>query len=394
LLSKGLAKRGHEVCVITTNDGSLPSHDFIDGVTILRAKGLYQSFPFLFKDKKRKYHPPLFDPLVANFSREVALKFRPDIVHTQGWISYSALHLRKELRIPVIVHLRDYGFICPKRTLFRTEICKTPLTNECLSCSRNFYGFLKSPAVYYSLKVGLNKLVVNTDRFIATSPFVKEIYSDFFRTENIVVIPNIAVIPDFVQLDRNGLQNQSVDRFQLPRKFILFVGTLTPYKGVNVLLKAFNQLKKENQSFDDVSLIIMGMDHPDYSYRDFRNVTIVRSAARHKILKAYSKCEFVIVPSVWPEPFGLVALEAMGHRKAVVASNIGGLKDIVVNHKTGILVKPNDVRALTDAITYLLRNNEAYLKMGEEGYRRYIDLFNDNVPHIEKLYDEVIETTS
>ncbi|MCP8320098.1 MAG: glycosyltransferase family 4 protein [archaeon] len=240
----------------------------------------------------------------------------------------------------------------------------------------------------------MNKLVVNTDRFIATSPFVKEIYSDFFRTENIVVIPNIAVIPDFVQLDRNGLQNQSVDRFQLPRKFILFVGTLTPYKGVNVLLKAFNQLKKENQSFDDVSLIIMGMDHPDYSYRDFRNVTIVRSAARHKILKAYSKCEFVIVPSVWPEPFGLVALEAMGHRKAVVASNIGGLKDIVVNHKTGILVKPNDVRALTDAITYLLRNNEAYLKMGEEGYRRYIDLFNDNVPHIEKLYDEVIETTS
>ncbi len=83
-----------------------------------------------------------------------------------------------------------------------------------------------------------------------------------------------------------------------------------------------------------------------------------------------AQIDFLVVPSMAFESFGLVILEAMRHRKAVICTDFGGMKEIVEHGKTGLIVPAGDIRALAGSITDLLADMEATRRMGEEGYRR------------------------
>jgi glycosyltransferase involved in cell wall biosynthesis len=77
-----------------------------------------------------------------------------------------------------------------------------------------------------------------------------------------------------------------------------------------------------------------------------------------------------LVPSTEPEPFGLVAVEAMLAGKPVIGANHGGLTEIVVHEATGLLVKPGDVVSLGEAMTFFITHQEAAARMGETGKER------------------------
>ena len=151
------------------------------------------------------------------------------------------------------------------------------------------------------------------------------------------------------------------------------------------MTKAFGYLKIET------GLVIMGRRHPEHHYQSIENRLVVENAPR-AVLEAYSKCRFVVVPSVYPEPFGTVTLEAMSYKKAVIASRTGGLTDVVVDGETGILVPPNDPEALTSAMNYLLENLTVAEGMGQKGYERWRQNFTPEVvaPQIEELYQSLI----
>jgi len=75
--------------------------------------------------------------------------------------------------------------------------------------------------------------------------------------------------------------------------------------------------------------------------------------------KIYSLCRLVAVPSLWPEPFGRVVVEAMSFKKPVVGSSIGGITELI-DEKVGVLVPPGDTRALADAIISILTNKMSF----------------------------------
>ena len=89
-----------------------------------------------------------------------------------------------------------------------------------------------------------------------------------------------------------------------------------------------------------------------------------------------------------------MTLEAMSHKKAVIASRIGGLTDIVADGETGILVPPNNSEALANAMNYLLENPEVADRMGQKGYERWRQFFTPEVvvPKIEQIYHLVSHT--
>jgi glycosyltransferase involved in cell wall biosynthesis len=87
-------------------------------------------------------------------------------------------------------------------------------------------------------------------------------------------------------------------------------------------------------------------------------------------MEAFAHCLFSVVPSLWAEPFGQVAVEAMAASKPVIASAHGGLTDIVIHQKTGILVQPGDTLMLRHAMIKLLDDADFRRQLGSEGYSR------------------------
>lgn len=384
-LSRALSKRGHKVAVCTVDNSRLAVNPHTDEqeIRVYRITGLFQKMPFLFKDPKRRWPPPVPDPLLTKQIGKIIRKEEPDVLHTHGWILCSYLPLERKFAIPLVTTLHTYGFICPKRNLlWGNKICEEPFTDRCVGCGSRSFGFIKSFFAYFGLKSNRDKLKL-VDKFIAVSSFVKEAHSKYLAIgdERIVVIPN------FYECDQDRIDDQRlVESPDLPEDFILFVGALTPSKGVDILIKAYQRLGIKTK------LVLIGTRHPTYNYTGIRGVKVIENAPRKTVLAAYSKCRLVVIPSIWPEPFGLVTLEAMSHSKPVVASRTGGLPDIVVDGATGILVPPGDLRKLVEAITRMLGDTDMCKRMGNLGYMRLITSFSTYqvISKVENIYQSLV----
>lgn len=110
----------------------------------------------------------------------------------------------------------------------------------------------------------------------------------------------------------------------------------------------------------------------------------------------WDAADIVVVPSTEPEPFGMVALEAMASAKPVIASAHGGLLDIIVNDETGLLVRPKCAQALAEALIELIPNQTIRHAMGKAGYARYEKYFSlhSYVTGFEEAYLELLNETS
>ena len=96
-------------------------------------------------------------------------------------------------------------------------------------------------------------------------------------------------------------------------------------------------------------------------------------------------------PSLWPEPFGLVALEAAAAGKAIVASDIGGLRDIVVDGETGLMVPPEDRPALVAAMERLISDEGLRQRLGAAARERAARFSPESiVPRFEDAYEMAV----
>ncbi|HSC91319.1 MAG TPA: glycosyltransferase family 4 protein [Gaiellaceae bacterium] len=136
--------------------------------------------------------------------------------------------------------------------------------------------------------------------------------------------------------------------------FVLYAGRLSPEKGVTELVTAA----------DGMPLVVAG----DGPLRD-RVPGALGFLPRHDLEPLYERCAVVACPS-YREGFGVACAEAMAHGKPVVASAVGGLRDLVVDGETGLLVPPGDVDALRGALRRLLDDRELRRRLGEAGRRR------------------------
>lgn len=376
-LTRELSKRGHQVAVCTIGREDLSKFEEEDGVNIYRLDSFFARIPFLFKDPSQKWHPPVQDWLVSKKLAQIIERENPNIVHTHDWILYSMLPLKNRFKIPLVHSIHDYGLFCPKRSMAFKEniICSNVSLKSCISCMSSSYGLLRVLPAYYGIVANRNKLK-SVDRFIAVSDFVRELNQRYLSItdENIVTIPNFSV-PDIVERSED-----------FPDDFMLFVGWLMPHKGIDVLIEAYQKLNTKTK------LLAIGIEHSDYHYQSTENIVVLKNVPRPLVMEAMSKCRFTVFPSVWAEPFGLVAIEAMSHGKAVIASDIGGLRDIIVNGKTGILIPPNNSHKLADAISHLLQRPELASKMGLRGHDRFVKKYTAEsvVPKIIDVYEALL----
>ena len=161
----------------------------------------------------------------------------------------------------------------------------------------------------------------------------------------------------------------------------MFVGDLSRDKGLHILLNAYAQLR------DAPPLVLIGRRCQDTPAEFPSKVLCLNSWPHEAVMAAWQRCSVALVPSVWPEPFGLVALEAMVSSRPVIASQIGGLADTVIDGETGRLVPPGDPNALAGALRELIADRDLRERMGQAGRRRSEEFRAVTVvPRIEQAY--------
>ncbi|MEI6039974.1 MAG: glycosyltransferase family 4 protein [Candidatus Berkelbacteria bacterium] len=249
--------------------------------------------------------------------------------------------------------------------------------------TRNFN--LKNRALNYLHHVGGWFFDLFTTQNIAVSEAVK----DFMIDNNISYAQKIRVI-------YNGIEPTKVKAniFTKSDKEIWLgtVGTLIPLKGVQYLIAALPKVRKE---FPEVRLEIIG-DGP--FKRELVGLTkklklqkFVKFAGfQADVEKSLAKLDIYVQPST-SESFGLAIVQAMSVGLPIVATRTGGIPELVVENRSGILVEPGQIKELSEAILKLLHDRGLAKKMGEMARRESVVRFNlkDMIKEVEEVYDEV-----
>jgi glycosyltransferase involved in cell wall biosynthesis len=157
------------------------------------------------------------------------------------------------------------------------------------------------------------------------------------------------------------------------RQCVLFVGNLVPRKGLNFLIEAAKYVIRENS---EVNFVIAGdgpLKNNLITYAKMQgvlgNFTFLGNVHEDVLPALYNCCDLVVLPSI-QEGQGITLLEAQSTAKPVVAFNLGGVNEIVLNRKTGLLVKPDNYE-LAIAILDLLSDKSLREKMGKCG-RKFV----------------------
>ena len=194
---------------------------------------------------------------------------------------------------------------------------------------------------------------------------------DYFNSKNISI------------LKQEKLKREwSID----PNKFIILMpGRLTYWKGQEKFIEALNILI-EDYNFTNFHAILLGSDQGRKVYSKKLFSLVERYSLSKKISfinhcgempLAYSLADVVVSASIEPEAFGRIAVESQSMGKPIIASNIGGSKETVLNKKTGFLYKHDDPRELAKSLNTVIQLNQEELKlMGNEGRKNVAKKFD------------------
>lgn len=193
-----------------------------------------------------------------------------------------------------------------------------------------------------------------------------ECFSEFIK--ELLIKNNIAASKIYKNYLWTNISSSSSTTSKISTK-ILFVGNLIKGKGCQLLLKAVQNLKEPWQ------LTIIG-DGPLKSslqsqYRDTPQIKFLGHCSQQEVIEHYQNSAILVVPSLF-EPFGLVILEAFKHNLPVIAFQQGGPSELIENTKSGFLIKPFNLKALTNKIQVLL--NDQHLNTNMQNYIRSMDL--------------------
>lgn len=386
-LAKELIRIGHSVVVVTLRSGDLPEEETIDGARVIRIRSWSQNLTHFYSDDTRPFHPSAPDLGALTALRRVIRRERPDVVHSHSWLQYSFFPLYRTHEGPAhVVTLHDYGLTCARKTLLQSGHvgqCPGPQLVRCLSCAPEQYGLLKGTAITTTLRAS-RVLHHRADRYIAVSAAV----ADGCRR---AVPPDseIVVVPTIVPNDMPTLAQATPRPEFLPAEdgYLMFVGALGPHKGVDVLLKAYGRMRHRPP------LVLIGTPRADTPPIKDPNVIVAHNVPNPEVMASWMRASIAVVPSVWHEPMGQVAIEAMLVGRPVVASDVGGLRDVVQHGSTGLTVPPGDPDALAAALDDLLDNPDLRRRMGEVG-RVHARQFEAAAvaPRVAEVFDDALRS--
>jgi glycosyltransferase involved in cell wall biosynthesis len=243
------------------------------------------------------------------------------------------------------------------------------------------------------LKKFYNSVMVRSNLIIAGSNFIfshiKEKYSDYLSSDKKLLVIFRGINTDYfdssttLETDEDNLFKSW--QIQVGKKIILFPGRLTTWKGQEMFLEALNKVNI-HLGHEAFTAVILGSDQG----RDLYKKKLIRLVEQYRLTNqvifiencnhmplAYKISDFVVSASIEPEAFGRISVEAQSMQKPILASNIGGSKETIIDNKTGLLFEAGNSEEMSKKIIELLNLDESTLKqMGIEGRKNVISKFN------------------
>lgn len=313
--------------------------------------------------------------------------FRPDVVHQHGvsrQMSASVLARAHSRGIPTLLTLHDYSLRCPAGTLSRTA------APECLevSCAGHRYDrSVRFKCVHGSRMASAiaatELLVTRALRRYERSVDMFVVPSDYVRTTML----ETGIPAERLRVLANAIEART-DRPETEGKFVLGSGRLVYEKGFDLLVDAA-------RSHPDVDFVIAGDGRErmnlERQAQGMPNTHFAGHLAGTAMSTMVREAMAVVVPSRWPEPFGMVVLEAWSMGRPVIVSARGALPELVENGRTGIVVEPDSATALGTAIGTLVTNPAHARAMGMDGYREAQTTYgmSAHVDHLLATYREL-----
>ena len=380
-LGQGMAARGHSVAVATLWQKGLKDFELDGQVRIYRLRSAVQQVPWLFKNPERPWAPPFPDPKISKALGQIIEKERPQVVHGHDWLARSFLPYKAKSGARFVMSLHYYTLSCAKKSLIRRGVpCNGPGVLKCLRCAAQHYGGGKGSVVALGNWKMSRVERSAVDMFLPVSHAVA-------RGNQLDDRSLYQVIPNFMPGEGQSVSDISSYLTHLPEEdFLLFVGDLRRDKGIHVLLSAYAGLGNAPP------LVLIGKVWRDTPKEYPPGVVVLKNWPNEAVLAAWKRSLLGIVPSLWPEPFGIVVIEAMESGRPVVASRVGGIPEIVIDGETGLLVPPGNVEELRNAIERLLSYPELRLKMGRSAQIKAEEYSALSVlPRIEQVYLNVLK---
>ena len=243
------------------------------------------------------------------------------------------------------------------------------------------------------LKKFYNSVMVRSNLIIAGSNFIfshiKENYLKYLNDKKKLMVIFRGINVDYfdsttkIEVDEKKLLKKW--DIEKDKKIILLPGRLTYWKGQEIFIEAINLVNIE-LGYEAFYVVILGSDQG----RDLYKKKIIRLSEQYRMTNqirfidhckdmalAYKVCDIVVSASIEPEAFGRVAVEAQSMEKLIIASNIGGSNETIIDEKTGYLFENGNAKSLSQKILKAITLDETSLKtFGIEGRKNIIQKFN------------------
>ena len=244
-----------------------------------------------------------------------------------------------------------------------------------------------------NLKKLYNSVMVRSDLIIAGSNFIfshiKENYSNYLNQKKKLLVVfrgiNVDYFDPTTKLETEEKKLLKQWEIEKDKKIILLPGRLTTWKGQEVFIEAINLVNIE-LGYEAFYAVILGSDQG----RDLYKKKLIRLSEQYRLTKqlrfidhckdmalAYKVSDIIVSASIEPEAFGRVSVEAQAMKKPIIASNIGGSKETVIDNKTGLLFESGNPKSLCDKLNEIIKLDTLTLDlMGREGRKNVINRFN------------------
>jgi glycosyltransferase involved in cell wall biosynthesis len=292
--------------------------------------------------------------------QELISKHNPDIVHFHTitpYLSLSTVFSAYKMGVPIVQTLHNVRWLCLEGGFFRGNT----YCDDCIS-SYGFLGvsrgcghgrivsFLLFLNNYSARKLGF--LFKHVDRFIAVSDFVKRVHVQSNFPENLISVRNNSI--DLIDI------SHSIDR-----EGVTFAGRVSVAKGALLIKKIIPSINEK------INIVGNGPYLEDLKFfctqNNFKNVIFWGKQTHEKTVEIIKTSICTVVPSQCGETFSLVAAESMAAGIPVVASNLGGVADLVNQSGGGLTVNHNDYKEFSNSINELLHNVKIANALGSKG---------------------------
>ena len=289
--------------------------------------------------------------------KNIIKSFKPDVIHLNNinfQLTPSIIEIAKKLEIPVVQTVHDYQMICPNHLLFNpntNQICEKCINSNKKHCIKNkciHNNKIKSIIGYIEnyIYTKILKTYSKVDKYICPSEFLE---SKLIEANPIYKGKTIA-IHNYIEL--NEITNYEKE------DYVLFFGRLSEEKGFKMFLEICKEL-------ENIKFKVAGTGPLESICKDIPNVEYVGFKTGKDLEEIIAKAKFSVYPSIWYENCPLSILESESLGTPVITANYGGMKELVEDGKTGILVDRMEKNDLKKSISNLYNEDSKVKEMSQ-----------------------------